>query len=373
MLYGFLHTAIAHYTISPMPGNTFGRVFRITTWGESHGEAVGVVVDGCPAGLKISPADIQAELDRRRPGQSRITTQRREPDGVEILSGVFGGKTLGTPVSMLVRNADVISASYEDIKDIYRPGHADFTYDEKYGRRDHRGGGRASARETVGRVAAGAVAKKILEKRGVRTRGFVRSVGDIVAEKVNFGQIEKNPVRCPDPKKAKQMFDLIDSVRRSGDSIGGTVEVVTSGLPAGLGDPVFHKLDADLAAALMSIGGIRGFEVGTGFEVAKKKGSQANDLMFRRRDGSLGFRTNNAGGLLGGITNGEDLVVRIAVKPTSSISKVQKTVDKKGSPRNLTVKGRHDPCLCPRAVPIAEAMVNLVLADHILMNRISKL
>ncbi len=356
-----------------MPGNTFGRLFRITTWGESHGEAVGVVLDGCPAGLKISPADIQTELDRRRPGQSRVTTQRKEADSVKILSGVFKGKTLGTPISMMVGNTDVISASYEEIKDIYRPGHADFTYDRKYGHRDYRGGGRSSARETVGRVAAGAIAKKILEKRGVKTRGFVRSVGDIVAEKVNFGQIEKNPVRCPDPKKAKQMFDLIDKVRKRGDSIGGTVEVITQGLPAGLGDPVFHKLDADLAAALMSIGGIRGFEVGTGFEVARKKGSEVNDLMFRRRDGSLGFKTNNAGGLLGGITNGEDLVVRIAVKPTSSISKTQKTVDKKGAPKDLTVKGRHDPCLCPRAVPIAEAMVNLVLADHILLNRAAKL
>lgn len=356
-----------------MPGNTFGTIFRITTWGESHGEAVGVVVDGCPAGLKISEADIQTELNRRRPGQSKVTTQRKEADKVEILSGVFKGKTLGTPVSMLVRNTDVISSSYEKIKDIYRPGHADFTYDKKYGFRDHRGGGRSSARETVGRVAAGAVAKKLLGTRGIKTRGFVRSIGGITAEKVNFSQIEKNPVRCPDAKKAKEMFELIDSVRRRGDSIGGTVEVITKGLPPGLGEPVFHKIDADLASALMSIGGIRGFEVGTGFDVAKRTGSEANDLMFKRSDGSLGFRTNNAGGLLGGITNGEDLVVRIAVKPTSSISKVQKTVDKKGADADLVVRGRHDPCLCPRAVPIAEAMVNLVLADHLLMSRTAKL
>ncbi len=356
-----------------MAGNTFGTVFRITTWGESHGRAVGVVLDGCPAGLALSAGDIQTELDRRRPGQSKVTTQRKEADTVEILSGVFKGKTLGTPVSMLVQNTDVISASYEKIKDIYRPGHADFTYDEKYGLRDHRGGGRASARETVGRVAAGAVAKKLLKKHGIKTRGFVRSVGDITAEKVNFSQVEKNPVRCPDPAKAREMFDLIDKVRRRGDSIGGTVEVITSGLPAGLGEPVFHKLDADLASALMSIGGIRGFEVGRGFEVAKMKGSEANDLMIKRPDGSLGFKTNNAGGLLGGITNGEDLVVRIAIKPTSSISQTQKTVDKKGAAKNLVVKGRHDPCLCPRAVPIAEAMVNLVLADHLLMREVSKL
>lgn len=356
-----------------MAGNTFGTFFRITTWGESHGSAVGVVLDGCPAGLKISETDIQNELNRRRPGQSRVTTQRKEADKVEISSGVFKGKTLGTPISMLVRNTDVISSSYEKIKDTYRPGHADFTYDEKYGFRDYRGGGRASARETVGRVAAGAVAKKLLEKHRIKTRGFVRSVGGIVAEKVSFSEIEKNPVRCPDTKKAKQMFDLIDSVRREGDSIGGTVEVVTKGLPAGLGEPVFHKLDADLASALMSIGGIRGFEMGTGFEVAKKRGSEVNDLMFKRKDGSLGFKTNNAGGLLGGITNGEDLVVKIAIKPTSSISKIQKTVDKKGAPKDLVVRGRHDPCLCPRAVPIAEAMVNLVLADHLLMSKAAKL
>lgn len=356
-----------------MAGNTFGTVFRITTWGESHGEAVGVVVDGCPAGLRLASADIQTELDRRRPGQSRVTTQRREEDRVEILSGVFKGKTLGTPISMLVRNKDIISSSYEKIKDIYRPGHADFTYDRKYGFRDYRGGGRSSARETVGRVAAGAVAKKLLAKSGVKTRGFVRSVGHIEAEKVNFSQIEKNPVRCPDAKKAKEMFDLIDSVRKRGDSIGGSVEVVTTGLPAGLGEPVFHKVDADLAGALMSIGGIRGFEVGTGFDVTRKTGSEVNDLMFKKPDDSLGFKTNNAGGLLGGITTGEDLVVRIAIKPTSSISKTQKTVDKKGSPKDLVVKGRHDPCLCPRAVPIAEAMVNLVLADHMLMNKVAKL
>ncbi len=356
-----------------MPGNTFGTFFRITTWGESHGDAVGVVLDGCPAGLRLSETDIQSELDRRRPGQSKVTTQRREADRVEILSGVFKGKTLGSPISMLVRNNDVISSSYEKIKDTYRPGHADFTYDEKYAFRDYRGGGRASARETVGRVAAGAVAKKILGKKGIKTRGFVRSVGEIVAEKVNFSHIEKNPVRCPDPGKSEQMFELIDSVRRRGDSVGGTVEVVTNGLPAGLGNPVFHKLDADLASALMSIGGIRGFEVGMGFDITRKQGSEVNDLMFKKKDGSLGFRTNNAGGLLGGITNGEDLVVRIAVKPTSSISKTQKTVDKKGNPKNLVVKGRHDPCLCPRAVPIAEAMVNLVLVDHLLINGISKL
>ncbi|MXZ12579.1 MAG: chorismate synthase [Candidatus Dadabacteria bacterium] len=354
-----------------MAGNSFGRFFRITTWGESHGLALGVIVDGCPAGLEISPEDIQYELDRRRPGQSRITTQRKEADAIEILSGVFEGKTLGTPISMMVRNTDVISKSYEDIKDVYRPGHADFTYDEKYGHRDHRGGGRSSARETVGRVAAAAIAKKILNSQGVRTTGYVKQVGDIVAQDIDFDQIEENPVRCPDPKAAEKMIGLIESVRKEGDSVGGTVEVVSQGLPSGLGDPVFNKLDADLARALMSIGGIRGFEVGMGFGVVEKKGSQVNDLMYKNEDGTLGFRTNNSGGLLGGITSGADLVVRIAIKPTSSISQVQDTVDKRGEKTQLQVKGRHDPCLCPRAVPIAEAMVNLVLVDHLLISKLS--
>lgn len=356
-----------------MPGNSFGNIFRITTWGESHGKAVGVVVDGCPAGLKISEEEIQAELDRRRPGQSKITTQRKEPDKVEILSGVFEGKTLGTPISMMVRNVDAISKSYEDIKDTYRPGHADFTYDAKYGFRDHRGGGRSSNRETVGRVAAGAIAKKILGREGIKTYGYVKQVGHVVAEKINFREIEKNIVRCPDKKKAEEMIALIDQVRKEGDSIGGTVEVVSRGLPAGLGSPVFNKMDADLAGALMSLGGIRGFEVGLGFKASELKGSEANDVMYKDKKGKLRFKTNNAGGMLGGITNGEDLVVRIAIKPTSSISKIQHTVDKKGRPKELKVKGRHDPCLCPRAVPIAEAMVNLVLVDHFLESKITRI
>jgi chorismate synthase len=356
-----------------MPGNSFGNLFRITTWGESHGPAVGVVIDGCPAGLEISSEDIQSELDRRRPGQSRITTQRKEPDRVEILSGIFEGRTLGTPISLMVWNEDVISKSYEDIKETYRPGHADYTYEVKYGIRDYRGGGRSSARETVGRVAAGAVAKKILNLNGITTCGFVRQVGKIVARKIDFDEVEKNIVRCPDAEKAVQMIELIEKVRKEGDSIGGTVEVVSRGLPPGLGSPVFNKLDADLASALMSLGGIRGFEVGMGFEASKKKGSQVNDVMYKDKTGRLRFKTNNAGGLLGGITNGEDLVVRIAIKPTSSISKTQHTIDKYGNPKELKVKGRHDPCLCPRAVPIAEAMVNLVLADHLLLSRSARI
>ncbi|MEW6144750.1 MAG: chorismate synthase [Thermodesulfobacteriota bacterium] len=356
-----------------MPGNSFGQLFRITTWGESHGLALGVVIDGCPAGLEITSEEIQSELDRRRPGQSRITTQRKESDSVEILSGVFEGKTLGTPISLMVRNEDVISKSYEDIKDTYRPGHADYTYDAKYGIRDYRGGGRSSARETVGRVAAGAVAKKILNRNGIETFGFVRQVGRIVARKIDRDEIERNIVRCPDAEKAAEMIELIEKVRKEGDSVGGTVEVISRGLPPGLGSPVFNKLDADLAAALMSLGGIRGFEVGMGFEASRKKGSQVNDVMYKDKNGKLRFKTNNAGGLLGGITNGEDLVVRIAIKPTSSISKVQHTVDKYGNPKELRVKGRHDPCLCPRAVPIAEAMVNLVLADHLLISRAARI
>lgn len=356
-----------------MPGNTFGRFFRITTWGESHGKALGVVLDGCPAGLEISEDDIQFELDRRRPGQSKITTQRKEADKVEILSGVFEGKTTGTPISMMVHNTDAISRSYEDIKDTYRPGHADYTYDEKYGFRDYRGGGRASARETIGRVASAAIAKKILSRSGIKTYGFVRQIGDIIVDKVDIDQIEKNPARCPDAEKAEKMIKLIEDIRKQGDSIGGIVEVVSTGLPTGLGDPVFNKVDADLASALMSLGGIRGFEVGMGFGVTSRKGSEVNDVMYKDETGNLRFKTNNAGGLLGGITNGEDLVVKIAIKPTSSIPKAQKTVDKYGEPTELVVKGRHDPCLCPRAVPIAEAMVNLVLVDHLLGSRLARL
>lgn len=356
-----------------MPGNSFGRVFRITTWGESHGPAIGVILDGCPAGLEISEENIQHELDRRRPGQSKLTTQRQEPDKVKILSGVFEGKTLGTPISLLIKNIDVISKSYEDIKDTYRPGHADYTYDVKYGIRDYRGGGRSSARETAGRVAAAAIGKKILNMNGIETIGYVKQIGDIVAEQMDFDEIENNPVRCPDSQKALEMINLIEEVRRDGDSIGGVVEVVSMGVPTGFGDPVFNKIDADLAHALMSIGGIRGFEVGMGFGVSRRRGSEVNDVMYMEDSGRLRFKTNNAGGIVGGITSGENLVVRIAIKPTSSISKTQETIDRFGNPKELVVKGRHDPCLCPRAVPIAEAMVNLVLVDHLLMAKLARI
>jgi len=355
-----------------MPGNSFGRLFRITTWGESHGSALGVIIDGCPAGLEISKEDIQRELDRRRPGQSAITTQRKEPDEVEILSGVFEGKTLGTPISLMIMNVDAKSKSYEDIKDLYRPGHADYTYEARYGIRDYRGGGRSSARETAGRVAAAAFAKKILEMHGIKTIGYVKQIGNIVAEKIDYSEIEKNPVRCPDSEKALEMIKLIESVRKELDSVGGVVEVVSIGVPPGLGDPVFGKLDADLSGALMSIGGIRGVEIGMGFEITRRRGSQVNDSMYTDEEGRLRFRTNNAGGIQGGISTGENIVVRIAVKPTSSIAKPQETVDRFGEKREISVKGRHDPCLCPRAVPIAEAMVNLVLVDHLLLSKVAR-
>ena len=356
-----------------MSGNSFGNIFRITTWGESHGKALGVVIDGCPAGLKIKEKDIQVELDRRRPGQSRYTTQRKEADKVEFLSGIFKGVTTGTPISMLIPNVDAISKSYENFKDIYRPGHADFSYDEKYGVRDYRGGGRSSNRETVGRVAAGAIAKKILTSMKIKTYGFVTQIGNIKSDNIDIKFIEKNPLRIADKKKLKEMTDLIDSVRKKGDSIGGIIEVRSIGVPAGLGSPVFEKFDARLASAIMGIGGVRGFEIGMGFSVAAMKGSETNDIMLGKSNGKVKFKTNNAGGILGGITNGNDIVLRFALKPTSSISQVQKSINSKGKSKNLQVKGRHDPCLCPRAVPIAEAMVNLVLLDCILENQTSNI
>ena len=356
-----------------MPGNSFGNIFRITTWGESHGEALGVVIDGCPAGVKISIEDIQIELDRRRPGQNKFTTQRKEPDKVQILSGIFDGKTTGTPISMLVKNSDAISKSYENFKDIYRPGHADYSYDAKYGIRDYRGGGRSSNRETIGRVAAGAIAKKILKSMKIKTVGFVSQIGNILCENINLNYIEKNPLRIADKSKLAEMEALIDKVRREGDSIGGAIEVRSIGVPPGLGSPVFEKLDARLAAAIMSIGGVRGFEIGLGFSVASMKGSEVNDVMQEKIKNKVKFRSNNAGGILGGISNGNDIILRFALKPTSSISQEQQSIDKNGNKKSLRVKGRHDPCLCPRAVPIAEAMMNLVLLDCLLENKLSNI
>ncbi|MBI3329782.1 MAG: chorismate synthase [Nitrospinae bacterium] len=339
-------------------------MFRITTWGESHGRAIGVVVDGCPAGLDVSIEDIQRDLDRRRVGQSKVTSSRQEEDRVEILSGLFQGRTLGTPISMLMWNKDADSSKYEPIKDIYRPGHADFTYEMKYGIRDHRGGGRSSARETACRVAAAAIAKKLLSTIGVRVYGFTRQVGPIEAQVIDIDEIEQNVVRCPDREAAKQMEALILAVKAEGDSIGGVVEVVATGVPVGLGEPVYDRLDADIAKAIMSINAIKGVEIGLGFRGVTLKGSEHNDEFYTDEHGHIHTRTNHAGGMLGGISNGEDIVVRLAVKPPSSISKSQRSVTKSGTAVDLEVQGRHDPCLCPRAVPVAEAMVALVLADH---------
>ena len=355
--------------IRPVAGNSFGELFRITTWGESHGRAIGVVVDGCPAGLELSEEDIQRDLNRRRVGQSQVTSSRQEEDRVEILSGVFQGKTVGSPISLLIWNKDADSSKYEPIKDIFRPGHADFTYEMKYGIRDHRGGGRSSARETACRVAAAAIAKKLLSGVGVRIYGFTRQVGAIEAQVVDLDEIERNPVRCPDREAAKQMEAHILAVKAEGDSTGGIVEVVATGVPVGLGEPVYDRLDADLAKALMSINAIKGVEIGLGFRSIALKGSEHNDEFYTDAFGRVRTRTNHAGGMLGGISNGEDIVVRIAVKPPSSISKSQHSVTKTGTPVELEVHGRHDPCLCPRAVPVAEAMVALVLADHWLRGR----
>lgn len=347
-----------------MAGNELGKNFRITTFGESHGKGIGVVIDGVRAGMEISEEDIQKELDRRRPGQSRVTTQRKESDSVEILSGVFNGKTLGTPICLLVRNKEFKSKDYEEIKDLFRPGHADYTYFAKFGRRDYRGGGRSSGRETIGRVAAGAVAKKIIAKKGISVIAYSKEIAGIEARKIDFDEIEKNPVRCPDRKIAVEMEKKILEVSAQGDSVGGIVEIVVKGLPAGIGEPVFGKLDAELAKALMSIGAVKGVEIGAGFSVAKMRGSECNDEM-RLENGKVKFLSNNSGGILGGISNGNDIIMRIAVKPTPSISKEQETISEGMMEKPIKIKGRHDPCILPRIVPVAEAMVALVLADFL--------
>ncbi|MDH3602698.1 MAG: chorismate synthase [Candidatus Tectomicrobia bacterium] len=351
-------------------GSTFGHLFRITTWGESHGGAVGVTVDGCPPNLDLSEADIQAELDRRRPGQSRVTTQRREADACEILSGVFEGKTLGSPILILVWNTDAKSEHYAPFRNIYRPSHADYAYDAKYGIRNWQGGGRASARETVGRVAAGAIAKKILQERfGTEVVGYVKQIhklhADVDTDSVTQEQVEANIVRCPDAQCAEEMIAQIDWARRQGDSLGGVVELVARNVPVGLGDPVFDKLEADLAKAVMSLPASKGFEIGSGFAGTTLTGSEHNDP-YEMRDGQVHTRTNNSGGIQGGISIGEPLVLRVAFKPTATINKTQETVTDQGELTTLAAKGRHDPCVLPRAVPMVEAMVALVLADHYL-------
>jgi chorismate synthase len=355
-----------------MSGNSFGKIFKISTWGESHGAGLGVVVEGCPAGLPIKESEIQKELDRRRTGQSKVTTTRKEGDRIKILSGVFEGKTLGTPIALAVENEDADSSKYELIKDLYRPGHADYTYDMKFGFRDHRGGGRSSARETVGRVAAGAIAKKLLARKKVRITGYTRQIGPLVAQTFDFGEIEKNIIRCPDKKMAEKMIDHIMDARKKGDSVGGIVELVVEGVPSGWGEPVFDRLDADLAKAMMSLPAVKGVEFGAGFGAALMLGSECNDV-FIKKGRKITTRTNNAGGVLGGISNGADIVLRLVVKPTSSINREQDTVTRKGKAAKIRVEGRHDPCICPRAVPIAEAMAALTLADHYLRQQVSRL
>ncbi len=347
-----------------MSGSIYGKFFTVSTFGESHGPAVGVVVDGVTPGIDLSEADIQLELNRRRPGQSNITTPRDEKDLVQIMSGVFEGKTTGTPIMMLVLNQDQRSHDYSNIQDLFRPGHADYTYFKKYGLRDYRGGGRSSGRETIGRVAAGAIARKLLlVKYGIRITAFTSQVGEIAGQAVNYEFIEQNPARAADPKVAQAMCQLIEKVEKVGESVGGIVACHVSGVPAGIGEPVFDKLDAELAKAIVSIGGIKGIEFGRGFEAAKMYGTQHNDPIMHD-----GFVTNNAGGILGGISNGAEIMFRAAVKPTSSIVRKQRTIDIHGDAAVCETHGRHDPCLCPRIVPVVEAMTALVLIDLIKQN-----
>jgi len=352
-----------------MSHNTFGHLFRVTTWGESHGPAIGCVVDGCPPRLTLSEADIQPWLDRRRPGQSKFTSQRQEPDQVRILSGVFEGLTTGTPIALQIDNLDQRSRDYSDIAAKFRPGHADLTYELKYGIRDYRGGGRASARETASRVAAGGVARRVLGER-VRIRGALVQIGahPIDRARWDWGQVDNNPFFCPDPVMAQTWEDYLAAVRKAGSSVGAVIEVVAEGVPPGLGAPIYGKLDADLAAALMSINAVKGVEIGAGFAAAALSG-EANADEMRMRDGEVVFQANNAGGILGGISTGQPIVARFAVKPTSSILTPRATVDRGGQETEITTKGRHDPCVGIRAVPVGEAMLACVLADHLLRHR----
>ncbi|MFQ3611566.1 MAG: chorismate synthase [Fimbriimonadales bacterium] len=354
--------------------NTFGHLFRITTWGESHGGAVGVVVDGCPPRIPITPEEIQFELDRRRPGQSKLVTQRKESDTVHILSGVFEGQTLGTPILMMVWNEDARPEAYESFKHLYRPSHADYTYQAKYGIRNWQGGGRSSARETIGRVAGGALAKKVLRTLwNVEVLAWVEQIHTLHAEvdpdTVTLEQVESNPVRCPDPEAAQQMIQHIEQIRKQGDSVGGVIRCVARNLPVGWGSPVFDKLEADLAKAVMSLPASKGFEIGSGFRGVLMRGSEHNDAFYTDESGRIRTRTNHSGGVQGGISNGEPLDLRVAFKPTATIFKPQETVDEQGQSATLQAKGRHDPCVLPRAVPMVEAMVALVLVDHALRHR----
>ncbi len=356
--------------------NAYGQLFKITTFGESHGKAIGVIIDGCPAGLEIDEAFIQSELKRRRPGQSKITTQRKESDEAQILSGVFEGKTTGTPIQIVIWNEDQKSKDYAHIAEKFRPSHADFTYQEKYGHRDYRGGGRSSARETAARVAAGAVAKQFLALKGIKFEAYVSQVGNIQLntpyQKLDLTKTESNIVRCPDADVAEEMINLIDGIRKEGDTIGGVVSCVISGVPVGLGEPVFDKLHAELAKGMMGINAAKGFEYGSGFEGVKMKGSTHNDI-FERKNGVTSTKTNFSGGIQGGISNGEDIYFKVAFKPVATIMRDQKSIDINGDETVVSGKGRHDPCVVPRAVPIVEAMAALVIADFYLLNLTKKL
>ena len=349
-----------------MSGNTYGKLFTLTTFGESHGPALGCIVDGCPPGIEISEADLQLDLDRRKPGTSRHTTQRREPDQVKILSGVFEGKTTGTSIGMLIENTDQRSKDYTDIMNTFRPAHADYTYHHKYGVRDYRGGGRSSARETAMRVAAGALAKKVLAQFGVQIRGYLSQLGPIEIDHSRFdwNQVSENPFFSPDAQAAEQMAEYMDALRKEGNSVGAKISVVATGVPVGLGEPIFDRLDADLAHSLMSINAVKGVEIGDGFAVVAQKGTEHRDEMTPD-----GFLSNHAGGILGGISSGQDIVAHIALKPTSSMRLPGRSIDVDGNPIEVVTKGRHDPCVGIRATPIAEAMMALTLVDHLLRHR----
>ena len=348
-----------------MPGSSIGSMFKVTTFGESHGPALGCSVDGCPPGLELSEADLQVDLDRRRPGSSKYTSQRKELDLVKILSGVFEGKTTGTAIGLSIENTDAKSKDYAEIKDLFRPGHADYTYYKKYGIRDYRGGGRASARETAMRVAAGGIAKKYLRDQcGIEVRGYLAQMGNIKVEQVDWDIVYDNPFFCPDASKISEMENLIDQLRREGDSVGAKITVTARGLAPGLGEPVFQKLDAEIASAMMGINAVKGVEIGSGFESIVQRGSEHRDEITPE-----GFLSNNAGGVLGGISTGQDIIVHLALKPTSSITLPARTIDTKGRATEVSTKGRHDPCVGVRATPIAEAMLAIILMDHLLMHR----
>jgi len=358
-----------------MAGNSYGKIFKLTTFGESHGTAIGGIIDGCPAGIQLNIDEVQRDLDRRRPGQSDLTTPRNESDKVEWLSGIFEGKSTGTPIAFIIYNKDYRSRDYSDIKDVFRPSHADFVYAEKYGIRDYRGGGRSSARETASRVAAGGIAKQLLGNKGIQIRAFVSQIGKIKAEidpdQINLDTPE-NELRCPDDKAAAEMRKILEQTKAEGDTLGGIVTCIVKNVPAGLGEPVFDKLHAELGKAMLSINAVKGFEIGSGFAAVEMKGSEHNDS-FEKTEKGVRTKTNFSGGIQGGISNGMDIVFKVAFKPVASIAKAQQTISDKGENRNIEVKGRHDPCVVPRAVPIVEAMAALVLADFELRNRASTL